>query len=55
MISKSNPYETILENKKTIIDWYSNAIKSSTAEDLWLTTSQYLVLRNHISDAEDYV
>ena len=55
MISKSNPYETILENKKTIIDWYSNAIKSSTAEDLWLTTSQYLVLRNHILDAEDYV
>jgi hypothetical protein len=33
-IAKSNPYEPILNNKKTIVDGYWNAINSNTANDL---------------------
>jgi len=47
-ISKSNPYKALLDNKQTIIDWYRNAINTNTASDLWLTKSQYLVLRDNI-------
>ena len=47
-IAKSNPYEPILNNKKTIVDGYWNAINSNTANDLWLSQSQYLALRNYI-------
>ena len=48
-ISKQNPYEILLDNKKEIVDGYRNAVNMNTAEDLWLTNSQYLVLRNDIS------
>ncbi len=47
-IQKENPYATLLDNKKDIIDWYWNAINKNSATDLWLTQSQYLVLRNDI-------
>lgn len=48
MIVKENPYEVLLDNKKEIIDWYWNAINSNTANDLWVTKSQYLVMREGI-------
>ncbi len=54
-ITKTNPYESILSNKKSVIDWYWNAINSNTANDLWLTESQYLVLRNNISSVKDQI
>jgi hypothetical protein len=34
MITKSNPYESLLNNKKTIIDGYWNAINTNSASDL---------------------
>ena len=54
-ITKSNPYDMILSNKKTIIDWYWDAINSNTASDLWLSQSQYLVLRDNISSMKDQI
>ena len=54
-ITKTNPYESILSNKKSVIDWYWNAINSNTADDLWLSESQYLVLRNNISSIKDQI
>ena len=54
-ITKSNPYDMILSNKKTIIDWYWNAINSNSASDLWLSQSQYLVLRDSISTMKDQI
>ena len=47
-IRSSNPYEDLMDNKKTIIEWYWNAINSNTASNLWLSQSQYLVLRDGI-------
>ena len=47
-ITSLSPLKTILDNKKTIVDWYWNAINSNTANDLWLTREQYLVLRDNI-------
>ncbi len=55
MIVKENPYEVLLENKKEIIDWYWNAINSNTASDLWVTNSQYLVMRNGIWKMENQI
>ena len=54
-ITKTNPYETILGNKKTIVDWYWNAINSNTADDLWLSQKQYLVLRDNIKWIKDQI
>ncbi len=54
-ITKANPYESIISNKKDVIDWYWNAINSNTANDLWLSERQYLVLRNNISSMKDQV
>jgi hypothetical protein len=54
-ISKLNPYESILSNKKSVIDWYWNAINSNSANDLWLTESQYLVLRNNIWSVKEQI
>ena len=54
-ILKTNPYETILSNKKNIIDWYWNAINSNTASDLWMSQIQYLVLRDNISSLRNQV
>ena len=48
MITKSNPYESLLDNKKTIIDGYWNAINTNSASDLWLSKAEYLVLRDNI-------
>ena len=47
-ISNINPYRSLLENKQEIIDGYWNAINNNTSESLWLTKSEYLVLRNNI-------
>ena len=47
-MSKTNPYRSLLENKQEIINWYWNAINSNTSESLWLTQSEYLVLRDNI-------
>ena len=47
-LTKTNPLETLVDNKKTIIDGYWNALKSNSASDLWLTQEQYLVLRDNI-------
>ena len=47
-ITDLSPLKTILDNKKTIVDWYWNAINSNSADDLWLTKEQYLVLRDNI-------
>ncbi len=54
-ITKTNPYESILSNKKSVIDWCWNAINSNTANDLWLSESQYLVLRDNISSVKDKI
>ena len=54
-VNKQNPYEMLLDNKQTIVDWYWNAINSNTADSLWLTQSQYLVLRNNIADMKQQV
>ena len=54
-LNKSNPYELLLENKQTIVDGYWNAINTNTADSLWLTQSQYLVLRNNIADMRQQV
>ena len=54
-ISKQNPYEMLLDNKKEIVDGYRNAINTNTADDLWLTNSQYLVLRNNISNIRNEI
>ena len=54
-IANANPIESLVSNKKTIIDWYWNAINSNTADDLWLSDSQYLVLRNNIRDIRNQV
>ncbi len=54
-ISKSNPYKALVDNKQNIINWYMNAISTNSAEDLWLSTSQYLVLRNNISSMKNRV
>ena len=48
LIKWVNPYVDLMENKKDIIDWYWNAVNSNTANDLWLTQAQYLVLRDDI-------
>ncbi len=48
MIVKSNPYEDLLSNKKEIVDWYWNAVNSNSATDLWVSESQYLVMREGI-------
>ena len=48
-ITKANPYASLLDNKQNIIDWYRKAINRNSADDLWLTESQYLVLRDSIS------
>lgn len=50
-LSKQNPYHDLLENKKDIMDWYWNAINTNTADTLWISQSQYLVLRNAIWNA----
>lgn len=47
-IKNSNPYNIILDNKKDVVDGYWNAINTNTADSLWLTSSQYLALRNNI-------
>ena len=54
-ISKTNPYRTLVDNKQTIIDWYLNAVNTNSAADLWLSESQYLVLRNNISSMKNRV
>ena len=54
-MSKDNPYEMLLKNKQEIIDWYRNAITTNSADDLWLSKSQYLVLRNNISSMRNQV
>lgn len=48
MIKKENPYASLLDNKKDIIDWYWDAVNKNSAEDLWLTQNQYLVLHDDI-------
>lgn len=47
-IKKENPYATLLDNKQDIIDWYLNAVNKNTADDLWLSQNQYLVLRDDL-------
>lgn len=54
-ITKTNPYQSILSNKKSVIEWYWNAINSNTANDLWLSESQYLVLRKNIWSMKDQI
>ena len=54
-ITKENPYEMLLDNKKTVVDGYRNAVNTNTANDLWLTQSQYLVLRDHIWNIRNQV
>lgn len=54
-LSKQNPYQILLENKQNIIDGYWNAINTNTADDLWMSRSQYLVLRNNIWDMKQKV
>ena len=47
-LKSQNPYESLLNNKKDIIDGYRNAVNENTANDLWITKNQYLVLRENI-------
>ena len=47
-LKNQNPYVDLLDNKKEIVDGYWNAINSNTASNLWLSQSQYLVLRDGI-------
>ena len=47
-ISKYDSYEVLIDNKQSIVDGYRNAINTNTAQDLWLSDSQYLVLRDNI-------
>ena len=47
-IGNENPYEMLLDNKQTILNWYWDAVNKNTADDLWLTQTQYLVLRDDI-------
>ena len=54
-IKTSNPYQDLIDNKKSIIDGYRNAINSSTANDLGLSQSQYLVLRDGIWEVQSQV
>ena len=54
-IIKENPYNLILDNKKEIIDWYWKAINTNTADELWLTQRQYLVLRDNIASMKNKV
>ena len=54
-ITNTSPYEALLNNKKTIVDWYRKAINSNTASDLWLSQSQYLVLHDSISSMRDKI
>ena len=54
-ISGANPYQSLIDNKKEIVDGYRNAINSNTADDLWLSSSQYLVLRDNISSLKNQV
>ena len=54
-ISKDNLYGILLDNKKTIVDGYWNAINSNTYNDLWLSKEQYLVLRDNIWSVRNQV
>jgi len=47
-LKDQNPYVDLLDNKKEIVDWYWNAIITNTPDSLWLSQSQYLVLRDNI-------
>ena len=54
-IKNANPYEMLLDNKHEVVDWYWKAINSNTADSLWLTQSQYLALRDNISNMRQQV
>mgnify|MGYP002853791363 CR=1 FL=1 len=54
-MNKNNPYEMLMSNKKDIVDWYRKAINSNTADELWLTQSQYLVMRDNIHSMRDKI
>lgn len=54
-IKENNPYKDIIENKQSIVDWYRDAVNTNSASDLWLTSSQYLVLRTNIHNIKSKV
>lgn len=54
-VTKDNPYEMLIGNKQSIVDGYRNALNQNTAEDLWLTNSQYLVLRDDVSSMRNQI
>ena len=54
-IQKENPYLDILDNKKEIVDWFWRAVNTNTADTLWMSQSQYLVLRDSIWSAKKQI